>query len=171
MSTSNWETGPGGRIPTLGYVLSSFTSSDGAIMGYPSIHGNTSGVDPGLQADGTVIAEDEDHLEARLRLANVLEEQGHKAEALDIVTEGTSRSSSAVPRIFCACSHSVRAVSCSIRAESWVWGTAYPLYLVVQAHRCLSIRSASLVAPILQYSWVMDDSILPSLSHRPLSLR
>jgi hypothetical protein len=39
-----------------------------------------------------VIAEDEEHLEARLRLANVLEEQGHKAEALDIVTEGMSRS-------------------------------------------------------------------------------
>lgn len=37
-----------------------------------------------------VINEDEDHLEARLRLANVLEEQGHKAEALEIVTEGQS---------------------------------------------------------------------------------
>lgn len=39
-----------------------------------------------------MIAEDEEHLEARLRLANVLEEQGHKAEALDIVTEGMSLS-------------------------------------------------------------------------------
>jgi general transcription factor 3C polypeptide 3 (transcription factor C subunit 4) len=37
-----------------------------------------------------VAAEDPDHLEARLRLANVLEEQGKKAEALEIVTEGMS---------------------------------------------------------------------------------
>jgi len=35
-----------------------------------------------------VAAEDPDHLEARLRLANVLEEQGKKAEALEIVTDG-----------------------------------------------------------------------------------
>jgi thioredoxin-like negative regulator of GroEL len=37
-----------------------------------------------------VAAEDPDHLEARLRLANVLEEQGNKAEALEIVTDGKS---------------------------------------------------------------------------------
>ena len=36
-----------------------------------------------------VVAEDPDHLEARLRLANVLEEDGQKAEALEIVTDGT----------------------------------------------------------------------------------
>jgi thioredoxin-like negative regulator of GroEL len=35
-----------------------------------------------------VVAEDPDHLEARLRLANVLEETGDKAEALEIVTDG-----------------------------------------------------------------------------------
>jgi hypothetical protein len=35
-----------------------------------------------------VVAEDPDHLEARLRLANVLEEAGEKAEALEIVTDG-----------------------------------------------------------------------------------
>jgi hypothetical protein len=35
-----------------------------------------------------VVAEDPDHLEARLRLANVLEETGEKAEALEIVTDG-----------------------------------------------------------------------------------
>lgn len=35
-----------------------------------------------------VAAEDPNHLEARLRLANVLEEQGKKAEALEIVTDG-----------------------------------------------------------------------------------
>jgi hypothetical protein len=37
-----------------------------------------------------VVAEDPDHLEARLRLANVLEETGEKAEALEIVTDGKS---------------------------------------------------------------------------------
>jgi hypothetical protein len=37
-----------------------------------------------------VVAEDPDHLEARLRLANVLEETGDKAEALEIVTDGKS---------------------------------------------------------------------------------
>jgi hypothetical protein len=37
-----------------------------------------------------VVAEDPDHLEARLRLANVLEEDGQKAEALEIVTDGKS---------------------------------------------------------------------------------
>jgi thioredoxin-like negative regulator of GroEL len=37
-----------------------------------------------------VVAEDADHLEARLRLANVLEEMGKKAEALEIVTDGKS---------------------------------------------------------------------------------
>lgn len=31
-----------------------------------------------------------DNLEAKLRIANVLEDMGRKAEALDIVTEGTS---------------------------------------------------------------------------------
>jgi len=35
-----------------------------------------------------VVAEDPDHLEARLRLANLLEEDGQKAEALEIVTDG-----------------------------------------------------------------------------------
>jgi hypothetical protein len=40
-------------------------------------------------ADNVVAAEDPDHLEARLRLANVLEDQGKKAEALEIVTDGT----------------------------------------------------------------------------------
>jgi hypothetical protein len=35
-----------------------------------------------------VVAEDPDHLEARLRLANVLEEKGDNAEALEIVTDG-----------------------------------------------------------------------------------
>lgn len=44
----------------------------------------------GVKADGVVAKNDPGNLEARLRLATVLEEQGNKAEALEIVSEGAS---------------------------------------------------------------------------------
>jgi general transcription factor 3C polypeptide 3 (transcription factor C subunit 4) len=37
-----------------------------------------------------VVSQQPDNLEARLRLANVLDDTGHKAEALEIVSEGSS---------------------------------------------------------------------------------
>lgn len=46
----------------------------------------------GQTYEATVASEVPDNLEAKLRIANVLEDMGRKAEALDIVTEGTSSS-------------------------------------------------------------------------------
>lgn len=43
-----------------------------------------------------MIKQDPDHLEARVRLANVLEDMGKQAEALEIITDGKSLSTASL---------------------------------------------------------------------------